>query len=343
MTNTETQPTPTTPPTQHPAALIVAATLAFVGAVASIGGVFPDYWDRGTFALVDQTGALAQQVVFAASLLAVGAALLSRRTSTSGTAALAVIVAIGMQPSVVDVATITDRNGPRGGTGFSLVVGGFVLALIAAVIAATIELRPRTWSLRGGARGWTTLAAFFGFAAGLGYAMEPFVASVDRHSAPFFSFGSPLEGIGGPRSLWAAILAVVLLTVVPPASVAVGRGIGIGLAFGLLGALGGIAAFRLGEAFGTSGTEFAHVDGAEGTWTLLAAGGATLIVVFAGLLVGRTRRHKPGPPPVSASEPVLVTDAAPAGSGSFTGTSPGAELSAPAEGAEQLAPEVPER
>jgi hypothetical protein len=311
MTSAETQPTPTPSPTQHPAALIVAATLAFVGAAATIGGLFPDFWDQGTFALVDLTGVFAQQAVFAASLLAVGAALLSRRTSTGGAAALAVIVAIGMQPRVVDVATIADHDGPRGGTGFSLVVGGFVLAIIAAIIAAVIELRPRAWSQRGGARGWATLAAVFGFAAAVGYAMSPFSASVGRVSAFSFSFGSPLEGIGGPRALWAAILVVVLLAVVPPTSVAVGRGIGIGLAFGLLGALGGIAAFRLGEALGTSGTEFAHVDGAEGTWTLLAAGGATILVAFAGLLAGRTRRPKPATIPMAAPEPVLVTDAAP--------------------------------
>ena len=316
MTDAETQPMPTSPPSQspagrstvaqpkdaqpqtaqHPAALIVAATLAFVGAAATIGGLFPDFWDKGTFALVDQTGALAQHTVFAASLFVVGAALLSRRTSTGGAAALAVIVAVGMQPRVVDIATIADRNGPRGGTGFSLVIGGFVLALAAAVIAASIELRPRSWSVRGGGRGWATLAAVFGFAAAVGYAMSPFSASVGRASAFSFSFGSPLEGIGGPRSLWAAILVVVLLAVVPPTSVAVGRAIGIGLAFGFLGGLGGIAALRLGVAFGNSGTEFAHVDGAEGTWTLLAAGGATLLVVFAGLFAGRTRT------------PVLVTD-----------------------------------
>ena len=321
MTDTEIQPTPTTPATQlpaaqHPAALIVAATLAFVGAAATIGGVFPDFWDKGTFALVDQTGALAEQAVFAVSLLATGAALLSRRTSKSGAAALAVIVAIGMQPRVVDISTITDHHGPRGGTGFSLVVGGFVLALIAAVIAATIELRPRSWSLRGGARGLATLAAFFGFASAVGYAMSPFSASVSGMSALSFSFGSPLEGTGGPRSLWAAILVVVLLAVVPPTSVAVGRGIGIGLAFGLLGALGGIAAFRLGEAFGTSGTEFAHVGGAEGTWTLLAAGGATLLVVFAGLVAGRTRR--PSREPDAA--PVLVKESVPPATESVTGT-----------------------
>jgi hypothetical protein len=339
MTDAETQPTPTSPPSQspagrsaaaqsqaaqHPAALIVAATLAFVGAAATIGGLFPDFWDKGTFALVDQTGALAQQLVFAASLLAVGAALLSRRTSTGGAAALAVIVAVGMQPRVVDIATIADRNGPRGGTGFSLVIGGFVLALAAAVIAASIELRPRSWSVRGGARGWATLAAVFGFAAAVGYAMSPFSAPVGRASAFSFSFGSPFEGIGGPRSLWAAILVVVLLAVVPPSSVAVGRGIGIGLAFGLLGALGGIAAFRLGVAFGTSGTEFADVDGAEGTWTLLAAGGATLLMVFAGLFAGRTRA------------PVLVTDGARPAAESVTG------IQESCDEPEQPAPDVSE-
>jgi len=340
MTDAETQPTPATPATQlpetqtpetqtpeaqtpvaqHPAALIVAATLAFVGAAATIGGLFPDFWDKGTFALVDQTGALAQHAVFAASLLAVGAALLSRRTSTGGAAALAVIVAVGMQPRVVDIATIADRNGPRGGTGFSLVIGGFVLAFAAAVIAASLELRPRSWSVRGGARVWATLAAVFGFAAAVGYAMSPFSASVSRSSVFSFAFGSPFEGIGGPRSLWAAILVVVLLAVVPSTSVAVGRAIGIGLAFGLLGALGGIAAFRLGVVFGTSGTEFARVDGAEGTWTLIAAGGATLLVVFGGLFAGRSRRPKPAPIPKP----------------------PAAEQTPPADDPEQLAPDVPE-
>jgi hypothetical protein len=302
MTSTEAQPR--SGAEHHPAALIVAATLSFVAAAATIGGLFPDFWDHGTYALVDATGPLAQEAVFAASLLMIGVALLSRRTSTSGAAAAAVVVTIGMQPRVVDVVTLVDDRGPRGGTGFSLVIGGFVLALAAAIIAASVELRPRAWSLRGGARGWTTLAALFGFATAVGYAMEPFTASVGERSPLAFAYGSPFESIGGPRSLWAAILVVVLLTVVPPTSVAVGRAIGVGLAFGLLGSLGGIAAGRLGEALGTSATEFVRVGGAEGTGTFLAAGGATLLVVFGGLATGR--RRPPRTVPVTDTAPAAV-------------------------------------
>jgi hypothetical protein len=271
----------------HPAALIVAATLFFVAAAGTIGGLFPDFWDHGTFALVDLTGPLAHQVVFALSCFAIGIALLSRRTSAGGAAAAAVVVVVGLQPRVVDLVTLADQRGPRGGAGFSLTAGGFLLALVAAALAASVELRPRAWSLRGGARVWTTFAALFGFAAAVGYAMEPFQASVSRRSPFFFSYGSPLEVIGGPRSLWAAVLVIVVLTVVPPTSVAVARAIGVGLAFGLLGALAGIAAARLGEVLGTSSTEFTGVGGAEGTWTFLAAGGATLLAVFGGLLAGK--------------------------------------------------------
>jgi hypothetical protein len=295
----------------HPAALIVAATLSFVAAAATIGGLFPDFWDSGTFALIDLTGPLAQQLVFAASFFAIGVALLSRRTSTAGAAAAAVVVVVGLQPRVVDIVTLADDRGPRGGAGFSLTVGGFVLALAAAALAAAIELRPRAWSLRGSARAWATFAALFGFATAVGYAMEPFRASVSSRSPFFFAYGSPFEAIGGPRSLWAAVLVVVVLTVVPPTSVAVGRAIGVGLAFGLLGALGGIAALRLGETFGTSGTEFTGVGGAEGTWTFLAAAGATLLVVLGGLAAGRRRTPRrrnrpPGAAPDAPTEPAPV-------------------------------------
>ncbi len=305
-------PEPVAPPAaaHHPAALIVAGTLAFVAAAATIGGLFPDFWDSGTFALVELTGPLAQQLVFAASLFAVGVALLSRRTSAAGAAGAAVVVLIGLQPRVVDVVTLTDERGPRGGAGFSLTVGGFVLALVAAALAAAVELRPRAWTLRGGARAWTTFAALFGFAAAVGYTMEPFQASVSRRSPFFFSYGSPFETIGGPRSLWVAVLVVVLLAVVPPTSVAVGRSIGVGLAFGLLGAMGGITALRLGETFGTSSTDFTGVGGAEGTWTFLAASGATLLAVFGGLAAGRGRIPRR---PASAARPVAdaATEATP--------------------------------
>ncbi len=337
MTDTPTEPpAPAAPPLpieprpvpHHPAALVVAATLSFVAAAATIGGLFPDFWDSGTFALVDLTGPLAQHLVFAVSLFAIGVALLSRRTSTAGAAAAVVVVATGLQPRVVDVVTLADDHGPRGGAGFSLTVGGFVLAVAAAALAAAIELRPRAWSLCAGARTWTTFAALFGFAASVGYAMEPFQASVSRRSPFFFSYGSPLEAIGGPRSLWAAVLVIVLLTVVPPTSVAVGRSIGVGLAFGLLGAMGGIAALRLGETLGTSATEFTGVGGAEGTWTFLAASGATLLVVLGGLAAGRRRTsRRPGPAPGPVADaptepPVLVAPDGAPDPGSETGTAP---------------------
>ena len=152
--------------------------------------------------------------------------------------------------------------------------------------------------------------------------MTPF--SLDRVRNPL-GFGSPLGPLS--RQLWAALLVVVLLTVVPPAAVAVGRRIGSGLALGLLFAIGGIAAFRVGVIYGTIGGHDTGFSGAEGTWTFLAAGGAALIMTFAGLAGGSRSTPAPDaaapqaatPPPSIApipvapaeesAEPVVVPDA----------------------------------
>ncbi len=219
--------------------------------------------------------------MFAAALIVGGGMLLGKRSAPTGGALLAVVVAVGMQPRVVDTVRLGDSSGPRAGTGFALLTAGFVLALVATVIGAFVVLRPRDWALRGGARLLAVLAALAGFGAAVGYGMNPFSVDGRRHS---IGFGSPLGPL--PRQLWAALLVVVLLTVVPPAAVAVGRRIGSGLALGLLFAIGGIAAFRVGEIYGTIDGHDTGFSGAEGTWTFLAAGGAALIMTFAGLAGG---------------------------------------------------------
>ena len=300
---------------RHSAALIVAATLAFVAAALTVGALFPDYWDAPRLSLFDQTGPLAQSVVFAAALMVGGGLLLGKRSAPTGGALLAVVVAVGLQPRVVDAVRLGDVNGPRAGTGFALLTAGFVLALVATVISAIVVLRPRAWALLGGARLLAVLGALAGFGAAVGYGMNPF--SVDRggHS---IGVGSPLEGGTPPfartevlpRELWAALLVVVLLTVVPPVAVAVGRRIGSGLALGLLFAIGGIAAFRVGEIYGTIDGHDTGFSGAEGTWTFLAAGGAALIMTFAGLAGGG--RSAPAAvtaaPPSSATAPIAPAD-----------------------------------
>jgi hypothetical protein len=67
--------------------------------------------------------------------------------------------------------------------------------------------------------------------------------------------------------------------------------------------MGGIAALRLGAIYGSSeiGGRRIGVDlqGAEGTWTFLAAGGAALIVTWFGLAAGGVRR-----PRASSMQPV---------------------------------------
>jgi hypothetical protein len=298
---------------RHSAALIVAATLAFVGAALTIGALFPDYWDAPRLSLFDQTGPLAQNVVFAAALMVGGGLLLTKRSAATGGALLAVVVAIGVQPRVVDTVRLGESSGPRAGTGYALLTAGFVLALVATVIGAFVVLRPRDWSLRGGARPLAVLAALAGFGAAVGYGMTPF--SLDRVRNPL-GFGSPLGPLS--RQLWAALLVVVLLTVVPPAAVAVGRRIGSGLALGLLFAIGGIAAFRVGVIYGTIGGHDTGFSGAEGTWTFLAAGGAALIMTFAGL-AGGTRAAPAAdpapphavPPPPTAPTPVVLPEEPP--------------------------------
>jgi hypothetical protein len=314
--------TPAVARPRHSAALVVAATLAFVGAALTIGALFPDYWDAPHLSLFDETGPLAQNVVFAAALMVGGGLLLGKRSAPTGGALLAVVVAIGLQPRVVDTVRLGESSGPRAGTGYALLTAGFVLALVAAVIGAFVVLRPRDWALRGGARLLAVLAALAGFGAAVGYGMTPF--SLDRVRNPL-GFGSPLGPLS--RQLWAALLVVVLLTVVPPAAVAVGRRIGSGLALGLLFAIGGIAAFRVGVIYGTIGGHDTGFSGAEGTWTFLAAGGAALIMTFAGLAGGSRSASTaapaavstaPPPPPMAptpvampeeAAEPVVVPDA----------------------------------
>jgi hypothetical protein len=301
------------------AALIVAATLAFVGAAITIGALFPDYWDAPSFALLDDTASLAQTAVFGGALLLGGVLLLTRRSAPIGSAMLVVVVAFALEPRVDDIVTLADDRGPRAGTGFALITAGFVLALLAAVLSAFVALRPRTWSMLGGARPLAVLAAVFGFAASVGYAMNPFTIGGAGDLSFNFSGGSPLD-TGDPtssRGLWAAILVVVLLTVLPPVAVSVGGRIGSGLALGMLFGIGGIAALRLGAVYGSSEVAGRRVsvglEGAEGTWTFLAAGGAVLIVTWFGLAAGGVRRPRAASmAPVSSdappAEPVVVGD-----------------------------------
>jgi hypothetical protein len=295
---------------RHSAALIVAATLAFVGAALTVGALFPDYWDAPRLSLFDQTGPLAQNVVFAAALLVGGGLLLSKRSAPTGGALLAVVVAIGMQPRVVDTVRLGESSGPRAGTGYALLTAGFVLALAATVISSVVVLRPRDWALRGGARPLAVLGALAGFGAAVGYGMTPFSFDRVRHA---IGFGSPLGPL--PRQLWAALLVVVLLTVVPPVAVAVGNRLGSGLALGLLFAIGGIAAFRVGEIYGTINGRDTGFSGAEGTWTFLAAGGAALIMTFAGLAGGSRSApaagSPPPPQPVTAPPPMAEASVTP--------------------------------
>jgi hypothetical protein len=299
MTDAPTMPISTASAApRNSAALIVAATLAFVGAAISIGALFPDYWDAPSFALLDDTASLAQTAVFAGALLVGGVLLLVRPSAAIGSAMLVVVVGFGLQPRVDDIATLADGNGPRAGTGFSLITAGFVLGIIAAVLGACVALRPRTWSMLGGARPLAVLAAVFGFAAAVGYAMNPFTIDGGGNLPFDLSGGSPLDASdpSSARYLWAAVLVVVLLAVVPPVAVAVSGRIGAGLALALLFGIGGIAALRLGAIYGSSEVAGRRVSvdlaGAEGTWTFLAAGGAVLIVTWFGLAAGGVRRPR---------------------------------------------------
>jgi hypothetical protein len=305
------RPAPADPVHRNSAALIVAATLSFVGAAITVAALFPDYWDAPSFSLIDDTASLAQTSVFAGALIVAGMLLLARWSAPIGAAMLVIVVAFFLQPRVDDIATLADANGPRAGTGFSLVTAGFVLALFAAVMGSFVALRPRAWSMLGGARPLAVLAALFGFATAVGYAMNPFTLG---GSLDFVAGGSPLSDLGADsaRYVWAAVLVVVLLAVVPPVAIAVGGRIGSGLALGVLFGIGGIAALRLGAIYGgRAGAPDLH--GAEGTWTFHAASGAVLIVTWFGLAAGGVRRPRAvSMQPVSSdtpsTEPVVTGD-----------------------------------
>jgi len=305
-------------PHRHSAALIVAATLCFVAAALTVGALFPDYWDTPELALWDQTGLLAPTLVFAAGLLFAGGLLLVTGSAPVGAAMLLVMVLVAVQPRVDDAMRLTESSGPKAGTGFALVTAGYVLALVSMVLAALVALRPRAWALLGGARFLATLAVLTGFGAAVGYGMNPFKVDTVEGAT---GFGTPLDPL--PRQLWAALLVVVVLTVVPAIAVAVGGRLGTGLAFGLLFAVGGIVAFRIGTVYGTVDGRDTGFGAAEGTWTFIAAGGAALIMTFAGLAAGapkgrRTRRAREFqpvsatvPPPPEAdvpTEPIVAGD-----------------------------------
>jgi hypothetical protein len=304
---------------RHAAALIVGATLAFVGAALTIGALFPDYWDPPPLALVDQTGPLAQTVVFALALLVAGALLLGARAAPVGAAMLVVVVAVGAEPRVVDAVRLSEADGPKAGTGYALVSAGYVLALVSAIIGALVTLRPRAWAFRGGARFLGALAALAGFGAAVGYGMNPFEVDTGRTDV---SYGSPLDPV--PRQLWAALLVVVVLSVVPALAIAVGGRLGTGLTLGLLFAIGGIAALRVGTIFGTVGGRDVGVTGAEGTWAFLAAGGAVLIMTFAGLAAGASRT------PRVATRPTVSSTPPPDEPAPIAGDEPGAIIEVPA-------------
>ena len=257
-----------------------------------------------------------------------GGLLLGKRSAPTGGALLAVVVAIGMQPRVVDTVRLGESSGPRAGTGYALLTAGFVLALVAAVIGAVVVLRPRDWGLRGGARPLAVLAALAGFGAAVGYGMNPFSVDSGRASG---RVRQPARGdsrrqccrasSGRHCSSWCCSRSCHRSR--SPS----GAGSDPGLALGLLFAIGGIAAFRVGEIYGTIGGRDTGFSGAEGTWTFLAAGGAALIMTFAGLAGGgrsapvvgaRSAQPETAPPPMvrrrspvtaEATEPVVVPDA----------------------------------
>jgi hypothetical protein len=128
--------------------------------------------------------------------------------------------------------------------------------------------------------------------------MNPFEVDTGRTS---ISYGSPLDPV--PRQLWAALLVVVVLSIVPALAIAVGGRLGTGLTVGLLFAIGGIVALRVGTIFGTVDGRDVGVSGAEGTWTLLAAGGAALIMTFAGLAAGAAGAPRAARLPMVTSTP----------------------------------------
>lgn len=279
----KTQPDQTVP--RRPLAPRVAGALSLLAAVLLVVGVFPTYDSEGE-SLVDVPGQAASNVGFTAAialgLLLCAILLVRSRKPALGAAGLIVIVATSFNFFWSDIGLVLEPNGLQAHAGLWVTQAGVGCMLVAAVLASVTtlgSLLDRDSYRLSGNRVLAAAAAFMGLASGVGIAMNAFA---DREG-PFAGLIFP----SFPRELWAELLALVVLSVVPLLVVVTRRrDVAVGLGFGFAIAI---------LAYNLSNLLYAYVDDSnvhaiEGTWTFLAASLASLV-----LLVIAQR-----PPPVTA-------------------------------------------
>jgi hypothetical protein len=272
-----TKPQPDQAAPRWPLAPRIAGVLSLVAAALLVVGVFPAYDSDGE-SLVDLPGQAASNVSFTAAialgLLLCGILLVRSRKPAVGAAGLIVIVATSFNFFWSDIGLVLEPNGLQAHAGLWVTQAGVVCMLVAAVLASVTtlgSLLDRGSYQLSGNRVLAAAAAFTGVASGVGIALNAFA---DREG-PFGGLIVP----DFPRELWAELLALVVLSVVPLLVVVTRRrdvavGLGFGFAIAILG-------YNLGNLL------YAYVDDSnvhaiEGTWTFLAASLASLVlIVFA--------------------------------------------------------------
>jgi hypothetical protein len=263
---------------------LVAGVAVLVGAVLTVVSLFSDYYED--FPVTRRLpGQLWFFLLYAAGVAVAGLLLVAmRRTQATGAAALVVIVTTFAGERVLAVYNVAFPE--RGaGPGFSLDFAGFVLVIVAAVVAlggviVAGDLHGPWRLVTPGRAGLAAVAAVAGFVTAVGYGLNPSRVAVEVPGG--FGQGTPL--IASPRSLWAQLLVVVALTAWPAIAVLARRPIAAGLTLGLLSFVAAEAGYRLLSATTKILGRDPQVDAIEGTWVLLIGGTALVAVLGARLL-----------------------------------------------------------
>lgn len=262
----------------------VAGVLALVAGLLVIASAFPDYGsDYNPDS--DLTELLGFLIAAGTGIMAAGVMLIfgRQRVAIAGSVAAAALALLFLsQPINAMFNEIDDSSTPA--AGFWLQIIGFGLLIVAAVVAALSRLRPLMhrdeWRLEGRAR-LVSVVAFFSFATAVGYGMNPIA---DRDGA----YGSPLDPYF-PRAFWSQIIVVVALALLPVLAATSRRwGVTAGIT---------VAYLTFVLAWNLDNLLYVYVDAhhekaIEGTWTFLAAGSGTVLL----LLWCLTRPRSSSPP-----------------------------------------------
>lgn len=252
---------------------ITAGLSTLTGSMLTLAAIFPSY-DSGGLAVHDVTGLFCRFIVLVLGLALAGVLLVLPRHRIVGATSLIVLAVTLSGYYVTDLSQYWQTQGPEARAGIWLAQVGYLLFVVGAVFAALALLgslwSTPDWSIRGRVP-LAGAAAFTGFATAVGYALEPWQDSTGTSGSDLFS---------SSRVLWATILVVIALSVLPYAAVAARRrAVAGGITLGLFIMIVATAAYRLLFVYGSISGKPSTLTAIEGTWMFLAAGLAMLLIL----------------------------------------------------------------